>query len=311
MLTGVDPVAGAPIVFDRVSKNFGDVAAVVDLDFAVQPGRVTGFLGPNGAGKTTSLRILLGLVTASAGTATIGGDAYLRLRNPMRTVGSTLEVSFHPGLTGRGHLRVLTAATGIERSRVDAVLEQVGMSEHADRRIGGYSMGMRQRLGLATALLGDPGVLVLDEPINGLDPEGIRWIRGMLRALADEGRTILLSSHLLTEVQQTVDDVVVIASGRQRYVGPLSALGASTGPATVVDAADRRTLAAALIIEGHEPVIGPDGLTVTGLDPDAVGRLALAAGIPLRALGSRSAGLEEDFLALVSEPEQTDPAEPR
>ncbi len=298
-------VTGAPIVFDRVSKRFGDVAAVVDLDFAVQPGRVTGFLGPNGAGKTTSLRILLGLVAASAGTATIGGEAYPRLRDPMRSVGSTLEVSFHPGLTGRGHLRVVTAATGIDRARVDAVLAQVGMSEHADRRIGGYSMGMRQRLGLATALLGDPGVLVLDEPINGLDPEGIRWIRGLLRALADEGRTILLSSHLLTEVQQTVDDVVVIAAGRQRYVGPLAALGES-GPVTVVDAADRRALAAALTLEGHEPVAGPDGLTVTGLDPDAVGRLALAAGVPLRALGSRRGGLEDDFLALVSEPADAD-----
>jgi ABC-2 type transport system ATP-binding protein len=263
---------------------------------------VTGFLGPNGAGKTTSLRILLGLVAASAGTATIGGEAYHRLSNPMRAVGSTLEVSFHPGLTGRGHLRVLTAATGIERGRIDAVLEQVGMSEHADRRIGGYSMGMRQRLGLATALLGDPGVLVLDEPINGLDPEGIRWIRGMLRALADQGRTILLSSHLLTEVQQTVDDVVVIAAGRQRYVGPLAGLGASTGTATIVDAADRQGLAAALTAHGHQPITGPDGLTVTGLDPDAVGRIALAAGVPLRALASRSGGLEDDFLALVSEP---------
>ncbi len=298
-------MTGAPIVFDRVSKRFGDVAAVVDLDFAVQPGRVTGFLGPNGAGKTTSLRILLGLVTPTAGHATIGGEPYLRLPHPMRAVGSTLEVSFHPGLTGRGHLRVVTAATGIDRARVDAVLEQVGMSEHAERRIGGYSMGMRQRLGLATALLGDPGVLVLDEPINGLDPEGIRWIRGLLRALADEGRTILLSSHLLTEVQQTVDDLVVIAAGRQRYVGPLAALSA-TGPATLVDAADRRALAAALTLEGHEPVAGPDGLTVRGLDPDAVGRLALAAGIPLRALGSRSGGLEDDFLALVSGPESSD-----
>lgn len=296
-------MTGAPIVFERVSKNFGDVAAVADLEFAVQPGRVTGFLGPNGAGKTTSLRILLGLVGASAGRATIGGVTYARLPQPMRSVGSTLEVSFHPGLTGRGHLRVLTAATGIDRGRVDVVLEQVGMTEYAGRRIGGYSMGMRQRLGLASALLGDPGVLVLDEPINGLDPEGIRWIREMLRALADEGRTILLSSHLLTEVQQTVDDVVVIASGRQRYVGPLAGLGASAGTVTVVDAADRGALAAALVVEGHEPVAGPDGLTVAGLDPDAVGRLALAAGIPLRALGSRGGGLEDEFLALVSDPD--------
>lgn len=291
------------IAFDAVSMRFGDVDAVVGLDFTVRPGMVTGFLGPNGAGKTTSLRILLGLVSATSGSATIAGRPYAALRDPMRMVGSTLEVSFHPGLTGRGHLRVVAIAAGIDRGRVDAVLEQVGMTEHADRRIGGYSLGMRQRIGLATALLGDPQVLVLDEPINGLDPEGIRWIRGMLRALADQGRTILLSSHLLTEVQQTVDDVIVIAAGRQRYVGPLADLGTASGPITVVDAADRRALAAALTIEGHEPTAGPEGLTVTGLDADAVGRLALAAGIPLRALGSRRDGLEDDFLALVSEPD--------
>lgn len=196
------------IAFDAVSKRFGDVDAVVGLNFTVRPGMVTGFLGPNGAGKTTSLRILLGLVSATSGSATIAGRPYAALRDPMRMVGSTLEVSFHPGLTGRGHLRVVAIAAGIDRGRVDAVLEQVGMTEHADRRIGGYSLGMRQRIGLATALLGDPQVLVLDEPINGLDPEGIRWIRGMLRALADQGRTILLSSHLLTEVQQDRKSVV-------------------------------------------------------------------------------------------------------
>lgn len=295
------------IAFDAVSKRFGEVDAVVGLNFTVRPGMVTGFLGPNGAGKTTSLRILLGLVSATSGSATIAGRPYAALRDPMRMVGSTLEVSFHPGLTGRGHLRVVAIAAGIDRGRVDAVLEQVGMTEHADRRIGGYSLGMRQRIGLATALLGDPQVLVLDEPINGLDPEGIRWIRGMLRALADQGRTILLSSHLLTEVQQTVDDVIVIAAGRQRYVGPLADLGTASGPITVVDAADRRALAAALTIEGHEPTTGPEGLTVTGLDADAVGRLALAAGIPLRALGSRRDGLEDDFLALVSEPDGGEP----
>ena len=294
---------GQTLVFDGVTKRFGAVAAVSDLDFTVEPGRVTGFLGPNGAGKTTSLRMLLGLVSMTSGRATIGGKAYADIAQPMRSVGASLEASFHPGRSGRGHLAVVAKAAGIPRDRVPAVLEQTGMTPYADRRVGGYSLGMRQRLGLATALLGDPGVLVLDEPINGLDPEGIRWIRSFLRALADEGRTILVSSHLLSEVRQTVDDVVVIAGGRLRFVGALTALEGAATTGSVVDAPDRAALAAALTKAGHAPQSSAEGLTV-GVEPVEVGRIALAAGIPLSALAASGAGLEDEFLALVADPER-------
>ncbi|GHF22149.1 ATP-binding cassette domain-containing protein [Pseudolysinimonas yzui] len=295
---------GQTLVFDGVTKHFGPVAAVEGLDFTVEPGRVTGFLGPNGAGKTTTLRMLLGLVAATSGTATIGGKAYRDLENPMRVVGASLEAAFHPGRSGRAHLAVTAAAAGIPRDRVTAVLEQTGMAPYADRRVGGYSMGMRQRLGLATALLGDPGVLVLDEPINGLDPEGIRWIRSFLQALAAEGRTVLVSSHLLSEVQQTVDDVVVIAGGKLRYVGTLAALeGTSTANGSVVDTPDRAVLIAALEAAGHDVRVEAEGLVVE-LAPVEVGRIALAAGVALSALAASGAGLEDEFLALVADPER-------
>jgi ABC-2 type transport system ATP-binding protein len=295
---------GQTLVFDRVTKHFGPVTAVEELDFTVEPGRVTGFLGPNGAGKTTTLRMLLGLVATTSGTATIGGKAYRDLDDPMRVVGASLEAAFHPGRSGRGHLDVTAAAAGIPRERVTAVLEQTGMAPYADRRVGGYSMGMRQRLGLATALLGDPGVLVLDEPINGLDPEGIRWIRSFLQALAAEGRTILVSSHLLSEVQQTVDDVVVIAGGRLRYVGTLAALeSTSTATGSVVDAPDRAVLIAALEAAGHDVRVEAEGLVVE-LAPVEVGRIALSAGVALSALAASGAGLEDEFLALVADPER-------
>jgi ABC-2 type transport system ATP-binding protein len=295
---------GQTLVFDGVTKHFGTVVAVEGLDFTVEPGRVTGFLGPNGAGKTTTLRMLLGLVAATSGTATIGGKAYRDLDHPMRVVGASLEAAFHPGRSGRAHLAVTAAAAGIPRERVTAVLEQTGMAPYADRRVGGYSMGMRQRLGLATALLGDPGVLVLDEPINGLDPEGIRWIRSFLQALAAEGRTILVSSHLLSEVQQTVDDVVVIAGGQLRYVGTLTGLeGTSTATGSIVDAPDRAALSAALKASGQSVRVEPEGLAVD-LPPAEVGRIALAAGVALSALAASGAGLEDEFLALVADPER-------
>ena len=206
--------SGIPIEISGLSKRFGAVTAVDDLSFTVEPGRVTGFLGPNGAGKTTTLRVLLGLVRASAGTATFGGTPYRDLPRPLETVGAALDANFHPGRSARNHLKVYATAAGLPGSRVPVVLEQVGLAEFADRRVGGYSLGMRQRLSLAYTLLGDPGVLVLDEPINGLDPEGIKWIRGFLQRLAHEGRTVLVSSHLLSEVQQSVDDVVIISRGR-------------------------------------------------------------------------------------------------
>ncbi|RWZ52710.1 ABC transporter ATP-binding protein [Labedella phragmitis] len=285
---------------EAVTKRFGAVSAVDALSFQVQPGRVTGFLGPNGAGKTTTLRMLLGLVRPTAGRATFGGVSYTDLESPLRTVGAALEAaSFHPGRSARSHLRIAATASDIARSRVDEVLALVGLAEFADRRVGGYSLGMRQRLGLAFALLGDPGVLVLDEPINGLDPEGIKWIRSLLRALAAEGRTVLVSSHLLSEVQQSVDDVVIIARGVLVHSGTLASLSAGDSVSVLVDAPDRGALADALTAAGYAVTPARSGLIVAGVEADAVGRTAFDAGIPLSALQRQSSGLEDTFLHLV------------
>jgi len=282
----------------RLAKRYREVLAVDDLSFTVRPGRVTGFLGPNGAGKTTTLRIVLGLAAASSGAATIGGRRYRDLAQPLREVGASLEAtSFHPGRTARDHLRLQATAGGIARERVPLVLEQVGLTAAAGRRVGGYSLGMRQRLGLAAALLGDPGVLVLDEPINGLDPEGIRWVRSLLRTLAAEGRTVLVSSHVLSEVEQAVDDLVVIDRGRSVYQGPVGGL-APTHPRIVVDAGRRADLAAAL----GPRVVGaaPDGaLLVEGVDAAEVGRIAFSAGIAVTHLAAETQGLEGGFLELI------------
>jgi ABC-2 type transport system ATP-binding protein len=209
-----------------LTKRFGAVRAVDGLSFEVAPGRVTGFLGPNGAGKTTTLRMLLGLVRPTAGTALINGRRYTDLAWPRRVVGAVLEAGgYHPGRRGRDQLRILAQASGIGAERVDQVLDEVGLAAAAGRRVGGYSLGMRQRLGLAGALLGDPEVLVLDEPANGLDPEGMAWLRQMILGLAGGGRTVLVSSHVLSEVAQTVEDVVIISDGRLRFAGPLTELG--------------------------------------------------------------------------------------
>jgi len=215
------------ISVSHLTKRYGPILAVDDLSFDVHPGKVTGFLGPNGAGKTTTLKILLGLAAPTAGSATIGGAEYRRLPDPLRQVGAALDSNtFHPGRSATQHLKVIATAAGIPHRRVGEVLDQVGLADAAGRRVGGYSMGMRQRLSLAGALLGDPGVIILDEPLNGLDPEGIRWMRGLLRSLATEGRTVLVSSHLLTEVAQTVDEVVVLANGRVGAAIGLAAAGA-------------------------------------------------------------------------------------
>jgi ABC-2 type transport system ATP-binding protein len=213
------------IAVSGLTKRFGRVTAVRDLSFAVTPG-VTGFLGPNGAGKTTTLRMLLGLVRPTAGAATIGGHRYRDLPHPRRVVGALLDsAGFHPGRTARDHLLISAEAAGLPVGRVDPVLDQVGLTGSAGRRVRGYSLGMRQRLGLATALLGDPAVLVLDEPGNGLDPAGLTWLRGLLRNLAAEGRSVVVSSHVLAEVAQTVDRVVIVNDGTLRYAGPLADLG--------------------------------------------------------------------------------------
>jgi ABC-2 type transport system ATP-binding protein len=207
-----------------LTKRFGTVTAVRDLSFAVPPG-VTGFLGPNGAGKTTTLRMLLGLVRPSAGTATIGGRRYADLPHPRREVGAVLEAGgFHPGRRAREHLLILARLSGVPDRRVDEVLDEVGLTADAGRRVGGYSLGMRQRLGLAGALLGDPGVLVLDEPGNGLDPAGMAWLRALLRDLAAQGRTVIVSSHVLAEVAQTVDSLIIVTGGELKYAGPLDGL---------------------------------------------------------------------------------------
>jgi ABC-2 type transport system ATP-binding protein len=216
------------ITVDTLTKRYGTVLAVDRLSFKVGPGRVTGFLGPNGAGKTTTLRMLLGLARPDGGTATINGVRYRDLPHPARTVGAALEADcFHPARSAVEHLRIVASAAGIPRSRVAEVLGLTGLAEARHRRVGGFSMGMRQRLTLATALLGDPAVLIMDEPLNGLDPDGIRWMRDLLRQLAGEGRTVLVSSHLLAEAAQTVDDVVVIDRGRLAAQGPVAELNLS------------------------------------------------------------------------------------
>jgi ABC-2 type transport system ATP-binding protein len=213
-----------------LTKQFGSVRAVDDLSFGVEPGSVTGFLGPNGAGKTTTLRMLLGLVAPDTGTATINGRPYAGLPEPLHQVGAVLEASgFHPGRTARSHLRIQALAAGVDASRVDDVLDLVQLAGAADRRVGGFSLGMRQRLGLATALLADPEILILDEPANGLDPEGVRWLRGLLRGFAAEGGTVLISSHMLAEAALTVDSVVIIDRGRLVTQAPLAELTSAHG----------------------------------------------------------------------------------
>ncbi len=298
--------AGADIQIRGLAKTFKDFTAVDDLTFEVQPGRITGFLGPNGAGKTTTLRMLLGLIRPSAGEGLIGGKRYADLSAPLDVVGAALEATnFHPGRSGRDHLRVLAATHKISDSRVDELLELVGIPAAARKRAGGYSMGMRQRLGLAAALLGDPQVLILDEPANGLDPEGIRWLRGLLRALAAEGKTILISSHLLTEVEQTVDDVVIIANGHLIKQGTIEDLHGE--PSTLVRTADSAAMVDALAarnISGAITDAHGDGVVEaqTG-DMTAVGEAAHAGGIAIHELRALRTDLERLYFQLTESPE--------
>jgi len=288
---------------ERLTKDFGAVRAVDDLSFTVLPGRVTGFLGPNGAGKTTTLRMLLGLVRPTSGTATIGGHAYAEIPRPLRVVGAALEASnFHPGRRARDHLRVLALSAGVPDSRADDLLALVGLADVANRRVAGFSLGMRQRLGLATTLLGDPPVLLLDEPANGLDPEGIAWLRAFLRALAAQGRTVLVSSHVLAEVQQTVDDVVIIAKGRLVHASPLADLEAAADPGVVVRSPDTARLDALIDARGWQrrPDSGGDAgqVWLTGVGLAEVGAAAFAAGVEVHELSRPEIGLERTFLEL-------------
>jgi ABC-2 type transport system ATP-binding protein len=293
---------GSPpgIEVEGLSKHFGSVRAVSDLSFQVAPGRITGFLGPNGAGKTTTLRILLGLVEASSGSATIGGRRYRKIPRPLNEVGAVLEsTSFHPARRARDHLRMVARGGRIERARVGAVLEIVGLSEVAKRRVGGFSMGMRQRLGLATALLGDPRVLILDEPANGLDPQGIAWLRELLRFLANEGRTVLVSSHLLAEMAQTIDDVVIIAEGQLRASGPLSTLTRQVQSSVRVKTPDAERLAD--LLRPRFPAIrrlAAQMIAVDGATPEQIGPLLAEHQIVIHELVTQSTDLESVFLSL-------------
>jgi len=302
--------AGPAIKVEGLTKRYGSQTVVDDLSFEVRAGAITGFLGPNGAGKTTTLRILLGLARASAGRATVLGSPYSSLTDPARTVGASLEVSsFHPGRSGRSHLRSLCAMASLPYSRVDEVLDLVELGSASGKRAGKYSMGMRQRLALAATLLGDPQILVLDEPANGLDPQGIRWLREFLRGRAAEGLTVLISSHVLAEVSQTVDDVVVIHRGclvRQGSVGELTGHAAGR---IALETSDPVQLSEALRKAGGNPSRPADGrLAVDGLTRHQVGDVALRAGLPLYALAEHSTSLEEVFLELTSESEEVTPS---
>jgi len=285
-----------------LTKRFGANVAVDGLSFKATPGRVLGFLGPNGAGKTTTLRTLLGLTLPTSGTATVDSRNYRDLEDPVKVVGAVLEgPQFHPGRTGRNHLRVLAAAAGLPAGRVDELLRLVELNGAGNRRVKGYSLGMRQRLSLAGALLGDPRALVLDEPANGLDPQGIRWLRDFLRAMAAEGRTVLVSSHVLAEVAQTVDDVVVIHRGRLVEQGPVTRL--TSGGHVVVRTPRAAELRAALEHAGMSATGEGEELMVDADDPAKVGDVAFATGVPVHELTTRATSLEEAFLALTSDEE--------
>ncbi|WP_447653290.1 ATP-binding cassette domain-containing protein [Microbacterium sufflavum] len=291
---------GQVLEFTNVTKRFNEVTAVSDFSARVEPGAVTAFLGPNGAGKTTTLRILLGQVRATSGTATIGGVAYPELRQPLRTIGSVLEETvYRPRRTASRQLTIAAKANGIRLSRVDEVLSLVGLESEADSRIGGFSLGMRQRLSVAHALLGDPGALVFDEPANGLDPEGIRWMRLLMRRLADEGRTVLVSSHVLSEIEQVADHVLVLSKGRLVLSSGIETLADPAGGSVIVDSVDRPGLTTALVAAGFDIEVLRSGLTVRGADASTVGAVAAEAGIALSTLVQRGPTLEDVFIDLM------------
>jgi ABC-2 type transport system ATP-binding protein len=295
---------GAPpaIEASALTKRFGSAVAVDGLTFSVPLGSVTGFLGPNGAGKTTTMRMVLGLAHPTSGSALVLGRPYGELDRPLATVGAALETTgFHPGRTARSHLRVLCVEGGLPVARVDPVLERTGMSAFATVKVGEYSLGMRQRLAFAAALLGEPRVLVLDEPANGLDPAGVAWLRGFLRRFADDGGAVLVSSHLLTEVAEVADRVVVIDRGRLLAEDSVEALVKAGGEAIIVRTTDPGALAAAVRGAGGTAEAAADGaLSVRGIAIERVGELAAAGGMVLHELRRETATLEQAFLALTT-----------
>jgi ABC-2 type transport system ATP-binding protein len=292
------------IEVDRLSKRFGPVTAVDDLSFTVRPGRVTGFLGPNGAGKTTTMRVILGLDAPTSGRALVAGQRYDGLIRPLREVGSLLDATaLHAGRTARAHLWSMAQSNGISGRRVTEVLQLTGLEGVARRRVGGFSLGMKQRLGIAAAMLGDPPVLMFDEPVNGLDPEGIHWIRGFFRELAAGGRTVLVSSHLMSEMAQTADHLVIIGRGRLLADLPTAELIESSARRDVLLRSPRAAELAGLITAKGGTVTPQDGgaLVVTGLAAAAIGDLAAGHGIAVHALVPRQASLEDAYLDLTGE----------
>jgi ABC-2 type transport system ATP-binding protein len=290
----------AAIEMRDLTKHFGSFTAVDALTLELAEGTITGFLGPNGAGKTTTLRMLLGLIAPSAGAATFGGTRYVDLDRPAHHVGAVLEASsFHPGRRAVDHLRVVATAIGEPRRKVDGVLDRVGLSAYATRRVGTFSLGMRQRLGLGAALLGDPAVLLLDEPANGLDPEGVHWLRTFLRREADVGRTVVVSSHQLAELTQTVDDVVIIDKGRLVVHAPLGELTARPMAAVIVRTADPRRLRDGLAAHGFAAeIIAGDQVSTAGATPEDVGRAIAAAGVVVYEMHVERPNLEDVYFEL-------------
>ncbi len=287
----------------QLEKRYRDTVAVRDLSFSVPPGVVTGFLGPNGSGKSTTMRVIMGLDRPDTGTATINGRPYAELRHPLREVGALLEArAIHPGRSAANHLRFLAQTNGIPLARVDEVLDRVGLSEVARRRVGKFSLGMGQRLGIAAALLGDPGVLLFDEPVNGLDPEGILWVRNLLKGLAAEGRSVFVSSHLMSEMALTADRLVVIGRGALISEGTVEDFIATTA-GTSVRVRSPRTAQLRQLLEAQGASVTDDveALDVRGLDAAQVGEIACAAGIALHELSAQTASLEEAFMSLTSD----------
>jgi ABC-2 type transport system ATP-binding protein len=293
----------AVVEAESLTKRFGEVSAVTDLSFALESGTITGFLGPNGAGKTTTLRMILGLVAPTGGRARVFDHPYAELPHAARRIGAVLEATdFHPGRSGRDHLRMLGQAADIPDSRADEVLRLVDLGDAAHRRVKGYSLGMRQRLGLAAALLGDPELLILDEPANGLDPEGVRWLRDFLHKLSSEGRTVLISSHVLAEVAQTADRVLIISRGQLVLSSSLTELTARAGGAVRVRSGDPQRLTTALREQALQVAAGTgDALLVQGASSERIGEIAFTAGVPVHELVNDAGLLEDVFLELTAE----------
>lgn len=292
------------IVADNLTKRYGDKTAVDGVSFTVPPGRVTGFLGPNGAGKSTTMRMIVGLDRPTSGRVTVAGQDYRSLRSPLTEVGVLLDAkAIHTGRSARNHLRAMAATHGIGRDRVDEVIELTGIASVAGKRAGGFSLGMGQRLGIAAALLGDPHTLILDEPVNGLDPEGVRWVRQFVRHLAAEGRTVLLSSHLMSEMSQTADHVIVLGRGRVLADAPLQELVRTWTTTTLLVRSPRLDdlVAALKMPDATISAVEPGAIQITGITPQTVGDIAAAHGIPLHELAPRVGSLEDAYLALTDD----------